>query len=158
MASNRELVEQLNVAFGEWVPHNRALGLTVLEVEGLTLTVGLPWNDQLIGDPETGVIHGGAITTLLDTCCGGSVYLRLKDPQPVATLDLRVDFLGRAPTKRDLKASAECHHVTSSVAFVRGWAWCDDPTKPFAIATATFALSTQGRPVTLDEVLKSATP
>jgi uncharacterized protein (TIGR00369 family) len=157
MASDPQLVEQLNVAFREFVPHNKALGLMVLDVEGLKLTLALPWNDRLIGDPESGVLHGGAVTTLLDACCGASVYVRLQDPQPIATLDLRVDFLGRAPTRREVRATAECHHVTSSVAFVRGVAFVDDPTKPFAIATATFALSTQGRAVTLDQVLKGST-
>lgn len=144
-------LEVMNDLFNGFVPHNRALGLTMVAAsfEPARVTLKLPWSAQLVGNPETEVLHGGAITTLLDACCGASVYFRLKAPIPIATLDLRVDFLGKAPARRDVYARAECHHVTRTVGFVRATAWADgEEAAPFAAATATFALSTKGQAVT----------
>jgi uncharacterized protein (TIGR00369 family) len=153
-------LEMMNAAFRDFVPHNKALQLTMVEAswEPARVTLKLPWDPRLVGNPETGVIHGGAVTTLLDATCGASVHFRLKSPEPIATLDLRVDFLGHPPASRDVFARAECYAVTRSVAFVRALAWVDSPDEPFAAATATFALSTQGRKITQDEFRKGPTP
>lgn len=110
----------------------------------------MPWSPQLVGNPETQVLHGGAITTLLDACCGASVFLKLKQPSAIATLDLRVDFLGRAPAHHQVFARAECYRHTNSVAFVRAIAYVEDPELPFATAAATFALAARGKVITED--------
>ncbi|PZR03536.1 MAG: hypothetical protein DI536_35870 [Archangium gephyra] len=130
----------------EHVPHNLALGVHFVQAtfEPSTVTLRLEWSDKLIGNPTTGVIHGGAVTTLLDAVSGASVYTKLRAPLPIATLDLRVDFLGRPPTGRDIFAKAECYRVTRSVGFVRAVAFVDDEKNPFASASSTFALSTRG--------------
>jgi acyl-coenzyme A thioesterase PaaI-like protein len=92
-------LEMMNAAMRDFVPHNKALGLTLISASftPAVVTVKLPWNPLLVGNPETQVLHGGAITTLLDATAGVSVFLKLRAPSPIATLDLRVDFLGRAP-------------------------------------------------------------
>ena len=48
---------------------------------------------ELVGNPETGVVHGGVITTLLDSVCGLAVFSSFTQMRPVATLDLRIDYL-----------------------------------------------------------------
>lgn len=128
------------------VPHNLAVGIHFESAtfEPPTVTLRLEWNDKLIGNPLTGVIHGGAVTTLLDAASGASVYTKLRAPLPIATLDLRVDFLGKPPTGRDIFAKAECYRVTRSVGFVRAVAYVDDEKAPFASSSSTFALSTKG--------------
>lgn len=149
-------LEMMNAALRDFVPHNAALGITLVAASytPATVTVKMPWNPQLVGNPETQVMHGGAITTVLDATAGASVFLKLRQPAPIATLDLRVDFLGRAPAHKDVFARAECYHHTSSVAFVRAVAYVENPEEPFATASATFALSTRGRAITEQEVRK----
>ena len=142
-------LEMMNAAFRDFVPHNKELALTIVEATFVPPRVKLvlPWNERLVGNPDLGVLHGGAITTLLDAASGASVYMQLQAPTPIATLDLRVDFLGRAPRARDVYAIAECIHATSSVAFVRARAFVDDPDEPFALAASTFAINTSGRAI-----------
>ena len=160
MAQDPPDLEMMNAALRDFVPHNAALGITLVAASftPASVTVKMPWNPQLVGNPETQVLHGGAITTMLDAAAGASVFVRLKGPATIATLDLRVDFLGRAPARRDVFARAECYRDTSSVAFVRAIAWVDDPDSPFATAAATFALSTRGRALTEEEVRKGLKP
>ncbi len=143
-------VEALNAAFRDFVPHNRALGCTIESVtaEPPSLVMVLGYDDRFVGNPETGVIHGGVITTLLDSVSGASVYVKLKEPVPIATLDLRIDFLKPATPKRAVRARATCFKTTHNVAFVRAVAFHDDENDPIASGTSTFMLSTKGKSVT----------
>jgi len=103
----------------EFIPHNRALGLRFVEHREGRVTVALPWSEKLVGNPLTRVLHGGAITALLDNTCGTAVFLKLTEPLPIATLDLRIDYLRPATPEQEVHARAECFKVTQNVAFVR---------------------------------------
>jgi uncharacterized protein (TIGR00369 family) len=136
-------------SFAEAVPHNKALGIEILEADEKGSFYRLPYDEKLVGNPETGVIHGGAITALLDGCCGSAVFNALPQPMPIATLDLRIDYLGPAAPHRDVFARAACYKVTKNVAFVRAVAFQDDEAHPIAAAAGTFMVGTKigrGRP------------
>ena len=102
-------------------PLNEKLGFEVVDFDPdfTGVTIKLPYRDDLVGNPETGVIHGGAITALMDASCGISVFLRKGNPRPIATLDLRIDYLRAADPGEDVIAHAECYKLARSVAFVR---------------------------------------
>lgn len=100
-----------------------------------------PFAEHLIGDPKARVIHGGVITTMLDSLCGMACAVTLKELQFVATLDLRIDYMRPADTGRDIIGEAECYHVTKSVAFTRAWAYHESRDKVIATAQAAFAIN-----------------
>src|SRR5882757_6430012 len=79
--------------FSGSVPHNRALGMEIVEVSPAEALFRLPYDPKLVGNPDTGVLHGGAITALLDGASGAAVFAALTDLVPIATLDLRIDYL-----------------------------------------------------------------
>jgi uncharacterized protein (TIGR00369 family) len=137
----------LDAGFRKMVPHNAALDIRVVDAAPGVCVLLLPWAEHLVGNPETGVLHGGAITSLLDACSGGAVFLKMQSPLPIATLDLRIDYLKPATPRRDVIARAECYKLGRNVAFVRGLAYHDTADDPIAAASATFMLSTKGRAV-----------
>lgn len=141
--ARRELLERLNRQFEEVVPHNRALGVRLLELGDARARAELPWAEHLVGNPETGVLHGGVITTLLDACAGAAVFQALREPTPIATLDLRIDYLKPATPRLPVRAHAHCYKVTKNVAFCRATAYHDDENDPIASATGTFMLGTK---------------
>ena len=141
------ILPMLDQGFRQMVPHNAALGMKVLDCGPGMVILALPWAEHLVGNPETGVLHGGAITSLLDACSGAAVFLKMMSPQPIATLDLRIDYLKPATPHRDVIAKAECYKLGRNVAFVRGLAYHDSEDDPIAAASATFMLATKGRPV-----------
>ena len=143
-------LDALNTAFRDFVPHNKALNLRLIEASGepAIAKMRLPYDTRFIGNPETGVMHGGAITTLMDACCGASVFFKLKASVPIATLDLRIDYLKPGTPNRDIFARAECFKATHNVAFVRALAFHETPDDPIAAGTGTFMLSTRGKAVT----------
>lgn len=129
------------------LPHADALGLQVEEIgQGLAVIV-MPYEARLIGDPATGVIAGGAVSTLMDTASGAAVMCHPANIGATATLDLRIDYFRPATPGQTIRARAECHHVTRSVAFVRVLAMDDDAARPVAMGTGTFTVSPrQGAP------------
>lgn len=132
--------------FGDAIPHCRAMGIRIVDVDRGKGTMALDWREDLVGNPETGVLHGGAITTLLDSCCGMAVATVLTDPQPFATLDLRIDYVRPATPREAVIADAECFRITANVAFVRAIAHHGNKEEPIAAVSGTFMLATKGQP------------
>lgn len=124
--------------------HTHALGFVFDRLEGDRVRIRVPWREDLVGDPDTGVLAGGLVTALLDHVGGLAVWVALDRFEPIATLDLRVDYMRAAEPRRDLIAEARCYRLTRSIAFVRAWAFEDEPDDPVAAAQATYVLSARG--------------
>jgi uncharacterized protein (TIGR00369 family) len=129
--------------FSQGVPHDRALGIRLVEVVDGEVRFELPYDLKLVGNPDTGTLHGGAITTLLDTCSGAAVFAALPSLVPIATLDLRIDYLKPAEPGKPVFSRARCYKLTRNVAFTRAVAYQSDPDDAVAHAVGTFMLSTK---------------
>lgn len=98
----------------------------------------LPYSKKLIGNPDTGVVHGGVITGFLDQCCGTAVGSMLTEPRSFATLDLRIDYMKPARPGAEIIFEGQCLKIAREVAFTRAFAFHESIDDPIAIATATF--------------------
>ncbi len=142
------------------IPHARAIGMRVVHYSDTSVSVKVPYADHLVGDPDTGVIHGGVLTALLDNTCGMAV----RPPEvtrgelSIATLDLRIDYMGAAQPHRDIYAEATCYKRTRNVAFVRATAYQDSPNEPIATCVAAFMIGTPNtpRPEFMESAMESA--
>jgi uncharacterized protein (TIGR00369 family) len=125
-------------------PHNIALGVEAVEEGEFFCVLRLPWRADLVGDPDTGVLMGGVVTTMMDNASGFSAWRRLGRFASVATLDLRIDYLRPATRGMALLARAECYRMTRHIAFTRGTAWhATQPDKPVATSAGAFMLDTK---------------
>ena len=124
--------------------HTHALGFAYEGLEGDRVRIRVPWRADLVGDPHTGVLAGGLVTTLLDHVGGLAVWVALKGFQPIATLDLRVDYMRAAATGVDLVAEARCYRLTRHIAFVRAWAFEVSPEDPVAASQAAYVVNSDG--------------
>lgn len=129
--------------FGSMSPHMRVLGFQILSIGDGVCVARLPYSDDFIGDPVSRVLHGGVVTSLLDTTGGAAVLSALGSPLPLATLDLRIDYLRPSAPGRGLTAKVECYKKTYNIAFTRGVAYDADESDPVASMAATYMLRTQ---------------
>ena len=119
---------------------SRELGMQLDMIGGGKAALSMPYNENLVGDSATGVLHGGAVSALLDTCCGVAVLCDQSGPESAATLNLRIDYMRAAKPGCSITATAECYHVTRTVAFVRAEASDGTGGLPVATAAGTFSV------------------
>ena len=119
-------------------PHAAELGMRFVAVGPSTATLSLPYADHLIGDVDTRVVHGGAVTTLLDQACGLAAFTGFETLGALATLSLRIDYQRAAKPGETVIATAECYKTTKHVAFLRAVAHDGDENDPVATAQAAF--------------------
>lgn len=123
------------------VPQLAALGVEVVKIDPARALFRLPYAQSLVAYSDTGVLAGGAIFTLMDSASGTAVFAARETMGPVATLDLRIDYLKPATPGRDVFAATHCYKLTHHVGFVRGAAYHDSEDDPIAHSTGTFMLT-----------------
>lgn len=100
--------------------------------------LAFPWHEDLVGDPDTGVLASGPIISLLDNATSMAVWTRRGGFSPQVTLDLRIDYVRAATPGKTVVAWAECYRLKKSMAFVRGIAHDGDIADPVAHAVGIF--------------------
>lgn len=125
--------------FQAGVKHTSLLGIEIVDASPKGITMKLPYSEDLVGNPETGVLHGGAISTLLDQTSGSAIICALYPNFDITpTIDLRIDHMRAAKPHQPVFAFAEAYRITKNVVFTRGFAFQDDRDDPFCTCVGTF--------------------
>ena len=122
------------------LPHSGEIGMRLHAAEGGVALLSVPYDPGLVGDPATGVMHGGVITALLDTACGTAVMASPGTLRSTATLDLRIDYMRPATRGLAVWCRAECYRMTRAIGFARAAAYHESPDDPVATAAGAFML------------------
>ena len=97
------------------IPFNRHLGITVERMEHGVAELRLPFREEFLGDASRPAIHGGVISTLVDTAGVVAAYTQLTPDDRLSTVDLLIDFLAPA-TRDELRAEARVVRIGNRVA------------------------------------------
>ena len=128
----------------ESLPHNAKLGIRMVELAPRRCTTYIEFRPELVGDTERGVLHGGAVTTLIDATAGAAVYASIPAGTSLATLDMRIDYLKPTEPHRRLYATAELYRLTRRIAFVRASAYQNSAENEVASCVASFMIGSLG--------------
>lgn len=128
----------------QFVPHAAAIGMRLIAIGNGRGMMTLDWREDLVGDPETGVIASGVVTALIDHTCGLAINAAFETPQPIATLDLRIDYLRPAAPRTGITCEAVGYKTTRSIGFVRAEAWDVERGDLVATAQAAFMINPRG--------------
>ena len=127
------------VHFGSHTPMGQKIGMHYLAIGAQHIGTGLAYDARLIGNGQSGVLHGGVITALIDETAGGAIVNATGGKQAVATVDLRVDYMRPATPDLPVYCLAHCYRTTRRIAFFRAKAF-HAPDKPIAVSTGTFMI------------------
>ncbi len=103
----------------EHAPFNRLLGLRGERLERGHAVIVLPVREDFVGDPRRPALHGGVVSSLIDTAGGAAAWSALAPGESVSTVDLRVDYLEPAKLAGPLRADAELLRKGNRVCHVR---------------------------------------
>lgn len=131
--------------FVEGTPHAKFLGFKFVAIDIGRATLSLPYDERLIGNAETKVLHGGVLTALLDQASGLAAVSSFDNTMPVATLDLRIDYMRAGTPGKTIIAEAHAYKTTTHIAFVRAVAHEGDVDNPVASSQASFMTTSSGR-------------
>ena len=120
------------------IGHGGAIGIAYHDHGEDWVELALPYDERLIGMPESGIIASGPMISLMDMATSLAIWIRLGTFRHQATLDLRVDYLRPATPGKTIIGRGICYGTTRSVGFVRGLAHDGDIGDPVANVTGTF--------------------
>ena len=120
------------------LPHCKALKIAFVQAQRGKVVACLPFAEHLVGDTTGRIVHGGVMTTLIDTTCGLTVFSLLDEPELIATLDLRIDYLRAATPDLPIYCVAECYRMARQIAFLRATTYHEDLAQPIAYGVGTF--------------------
>jgi uncharacterized protein (TIGR00369 family) len=122
----------------EEIPFNKFLGLRVELAENGFARLFLPYRPEFTGDARRPALHGGILSTLIDTCGGVAVWTLCKVNDRIATIDMRVDYLRPAP-QADLIAEAKVRLMGNRVGNAQTSIFCrKEPGKIIAEGRAVY--------------------
>jgi uncharacterized protein (TIGR00369 family) len=129
-------------------PHPIHLDLKIrfIGVEGDTLTVELVAPESFVTNTQTGAVHSGLATLVLDTVMGGAVMGSMKAIRPIATASLTVQHLRRARGGERLICKAFSVGIHSEIAHMTGQI-LNERGEVLATATAAFMMGTRSKPL-----------
>ncbi len=130
--------------FVEGTPHAKFLGVKFVAIDLGRATLSLPYSEKLVGNTDTKVLHGGVLTALLDQASGLAAVASFDDTLPVATLDLRIDYMRAGRPGKAIIAEAHAYKTTRHIAFVRAIAHDGDVDDPVATSQASFMTTARG--------------
>ena len=111
--------EELMRIMEEHVPFNRFLGIRGHSIGTGTCVLTLAVREEFVGDPRRPALHGGVVSSLIDTAGGLAAWSALGTGESVSTVDLRVDYLEPAGLGADLRAAADIVRKGNRVCHVR---------------------------------------
>jgi len=101
----------------------------------------MDYQEWLVGNPESGILHGGVITTLIDIGLGFAVFSALPNLVPIASPDLRNDYLKPAIPRISFFSGTRCYKLARNVGFTRAFAYYDDSVDPVINGLGTLIVS-----------------
>lgn len=136
-ATNEEYFKRLKHFFEKEIRFNAFLRMCVAELGEGYARLEIPYREELIGDPLRPALHGGVVSTLLDTAGGIAAFTSVAPGDLLSTVDLRVDYL-RPAGLLDLSAEGRVVRIGNRVAVCDIVAYQDDPEKPVATGKGVY--------------------
>ncbi len=130
----------------DWLTHEHSL-FRSLNLEPMLIGKGkATFAVDLPGDftGTDGVIHGGLLTIIMDSIFGLSVFTALDELKPIATINLRSDYLADAAPGERVICDADCYKILNEVAFVTGKVTVMSSGLLLASGSGAFMVGTRG--------------
>ncbi len=91
-----------------------------------------------------GTVHGGLFTIIIDSIFGLAVFTALEEIKPIATINLRTDYIGSIESGARALCAAECEAIRGDVAYVSGKLTAEADGRLLATGAGAFIVGAKG--------------
>ncbi len=135
MSDPDDFRERIRKSFGQQ-PAMRTIGAELTRIEQAIVEIELPFDPKLT--QQHGLMHGGIISTALDTACTYAAYSVITPDAALLTIEFKVNLMSPGRGERFLfRGEITKPGSTIIVADGRAYAVSDGPAKLIASMTAT---------------------
>lgn len=130
----------------DWLTHEHSL-FKSLNLEPVLIGKGRATFDVDLPADFTnadGLVHGGLMTIIMDSIFGLAVFTALEELKPIATINLRADYLADTQAGARVTCTSECVEIRGDVAYVSGDVKTQTNKTLLAIGSGTFMVGTRG--------------
>jgi acyl-coenzyme A thioesterase PaaI-like protein len=130
----------------DWLKHEHSL-FQSLDIKPVLIGKGKSMFSLTLPEEfsdASGNIHGGAVTIVLDSMLGMTVYTALDTLKPIATINLRTDYLEDVKIGARVVCSAQCDKLRDEVAFISGTLTDEATGALLATGSGAFMVGTRG--------------
>ena len=122
------------------IPHAAAVGMTVVRHDEFTCIARVPYAEHLVGDPDTGVLHGGVIGAFLEMTAVIQLLFDTSCERLPKTIDVSIDYLRSGRPQPTFGRAIVTRHGRR-VANVRSEIWQEERSKPIGLSHGHFLLT-----------------
>ncbi len=112
------------------IPYATFLGVRA-ELKGDELTLVLPFNDHLVGNPMLPALHGGVVGALMELTAITQLAIASKSDRFAKSIDINIEYL-RSGRPLDTYARARIVKIGRRIANVQASAWQQERDQPIA--------------------------
>ncbi|MGD9981597.1 MAG: PaaI family thioesterase [Hyphomonadaceae bacterium] len=112
------------------IPYARFLGIRA-ELKGDELTLVMPFEPHLVGNPLLPALHGGVVGALMEVTALTQLAIASKSERFPKTIDINIDYL-RSGKPVDTFARARVVKIGRRIANVQAEAWQGERGQPIA--------------------------
>ena len=113
--NSEETLQKMAHMMTDMVPFSKYLNISVDHVEHGKVCGKIPFNESLVSEEDSGILHGGVVTTAIDNFSGLAALTVINPPQPLVTLDMRIDYNYAPQPEKDIFIEAECYRTAQNV-------------------------------------------
>lgn len=143
LPERRAYFEKLYELFEEHIAFNRFVGMHIERLAEGFARVRIAFSGGLVGDPYRPALHGGVLSTLLDTAGGLAAFTAVQPGDRMSTIDLRVDYV-RPAGLADVIGEGRVLRLGNRVAVCDMVAFQEDPGRPVATGKGVYNLKRAG--------------
>lgn len=142
--NSEETLQKMAHMMIEMVPFSKFLSISVDKVEHGKVFGCIAYDERFETEQGSGIIHGGAVATAIDNLSALAALTLCVPPQPLVTLDLRIDYNSAPELHKDIYIESECYRTTKNVSFVRSLAHNGDRENVIAHSVSVFMRAQTG--------------
>jgi len=120
------------------------LDMDLIHISEMGVVVHATIGESFKVSPDGSEANVGALTIILDSIFGLALFAHIQEMNPIATINLKTEYVGSPSVGLELKCNASCFAIDGKIARMRGEVRDMNSGTVLATSTGAFMIGTAG--------------